>query len=43
MCMPPDMLRQVMHTLIHDIIVMCGYTPLTIRETETLMSNDLYI
>ena len=25
----------------HD--VMCGYTPLTIRETETLMSNGLYI
>ena len=23
--------------------VMCGYTPLTIRETETLMSNGLYI
>ena len=23
--------------------VMCGYTPLTIRETETLTSNGLYI
>ena len=23
--------------------VMCGYTSLTIRETETLTSNDLYI
>ena len=23
-------------------IVMCGYTPLTIRETETLTSNGLY-
>ena len=26
-----------------NVTVMCGYTPLTIRETETLMSNDLYI
>ena len=25
------------------VAVMCGYTPLTIRETETLMSNNLYI
>ena len=24
-------------------LVMCGYTPLTIRETETLTSNGLYI
>ena len=23
--------------------VMCGYTPLTIRETETLTNNGLYI
>ena len=23
--------------------VMCSYTPLTIRETETLTSNELYI
>ena len=27
----------------HSSIVMCGYTPLTIRETETLVSNGLYI
>ena len=26
-----------------ETFVMCGYTPLTIRETETLMSNGLYI
>ena len=26
-----------------DFSVMCGYTPLTIRETETLTSNGLYI
>ena len=25
------------------LLVMCGYTPLTIRETETLTSNGLYI
>ena len=30
-------------SLCKNTIVMCGNTPLTIRETETLMSNDLYI
>ena len=29
--------------LVKGPIVMCGYTPLTIRETETLTSNGLYI
>ena len=26
-----------------DAIVICGNTPLTIRETETLTSNNMYI
>ena len=32
---------QIKHEV--QVSVMCGYTPLTIRETETLTSNGLYI
>ena len=41
MCGLEDKYNEVKETILHS--VMCGYTPPTIRETETLMSNDLYI